>query len=737
MNRISLDQAVREIKLATEHAGEHIPRIRQGARAPAMTAAGAGEGGEPTASGPALGIQPRRESPRREHDPFFFIVGAGISVPSIPLASGIERMCREKAGRDGRAAGEDRGEGPRRPFSQRYSDAFNSAYPHAVARQRYLKELIDSKPITTANLRLAHLLLGRVLTRTVVTSNFDDMLARALALFGEQNVRVCDHPATGDRFNHASDDLRIVHVHGTYWSYDLCNLQHEVEARAQTSSETAMTMVGLLDGMLATCSPLVVGYSGWEGDVIMTALKRRLQPGRRLPYRLYWFCHEPRAAHDLPRWLLSHPDVSLVFHPDSRALRSAETLRRRRSDGYGESYLPAELVFERLMQEFAVEEPRLASDPFGFFADYLERSLFGAGGEAAGRDVYAMRRLIERIREAAGRTDEEPVLEPVRRAAREARYSDVIAEADRLAGRPRQRAQLLKGGLAGELVQLLFDAADASLTGSEEQSEAYRLVIALCEETGDEEALLHASVLQARNLVLRGETLAAREVFGVLSKRFGESEGPTARREMARAAALDRIAGIAGGAGPEATRDLALRVCSARTHLSARDTEILLVETGENLLESGGHAAALQIFQSVLAPPARSDGAPPPVLYPSLRASAEFGRIRALMGLNRRDELVAAMDAFLSRYGPSDVAVIKGMAAYVWSWRDDLGADDDFPPDDAPGQRESPRQPHGPAGPGFISFLGIREREAGEPDAGPGAEGPDGGGEAPARPEGE
>src|SRR4051794_25247554 len=87
--------------------------------------------------------------------PFFFLVGAGISSPSIPLAGAIRDQCEAKARTLGRGdePGSSAGDG------DEYSHWFTAAYPHRIMRQEFLRNLIKNAPITHANFRLADLLI--------------------------------------------------------------------------------------------------------------------------------------------------------------------------------------------------------------------------------------------------------------------------------------------------------------------------------------------------------------------------------------------------------------------------------------------------------------------------------------------------------------------------------------------------------------------------------------------------
>lgn len=245
--------------------------------------------------------------------PFFFVIGAGVSVPRVPLASEIIRQCREKCGAI---------EAPKsgNTVLDEYSHWLNEAFHAPEMRQDYFRELIQGKPIPTANFRLAHLLLGermkKPFTNLVVTTNFDNFLSRALSLFGKEHV-LCDSPNTAPRLDLSNPELlQIIHVHGTYQFYDIKNLSGEVEEAAALDDETIATMASLLDSLLRDKSPIVVGYGGWEGDVFMKSLKRRLRGGP-LPQPLYWCCYHRDSWRSLPEWLRKNSNVRFV-EPDPK-----------------------------------------------------------------------------------------------------------------------------------------------------------------------------------------------------------------------------------------------------------------------------------------------------------------------------------------------------------------------------------------------------------------------------------
>ena len=329
--------------------------------------------------------------------PFFFIVGAGISYPSIPLASEITAHCRTKAESRGFKIERSRDESS----LSEYSFWFDKAYPQPIDRQRYLRSLIEKKPITDANLRLAHILLARTVTNLVITPNFDDLLSRSLNIFGEQHV-VSDHPRTVDRIDLEGEDLQIVHVHGSYRFYDCRNLRDELETRARPSLTTTNTMAAFLDRALSFRSPIVVGYAGWESDVIMAALRRRLE-GNTLPYRLYWCCYREHLVQELPDWLIDHGDVRIVIAPALAPtivpLASSGKKEESTTDQNEIKRLPAHTVFEALSRAFELQPPALTSDPLGFFLKQLRHSI---NSDVGTRDaVYFLGDIVSQVEKAA------------------------------------------------------------------------------------------------------------------------------------------------------------------------------------------------------------------------------------------------------------------------------------------------------------------------------------------------
>jgi hypothetical protein len=310
-------------------------------------------------------VETRNRPTKPVANPFVFVAGAGISYPSVPLAGWITKECEKLA----RGKGVNVGPKSDSPID-RYSHWFEKAYPDPTARQEYIQRLVQAKPISPANFRLAHLLIEGF-TNLVITPNFDTFLSRALRIFGHDKFRVCDHPATTARITPELGQTQIVHVHGTFQFYDVVNLKGELENRAR------FTMARLLDDIFRDRVPIVIGYSGWDGDVITKALKRRLEKkDSPLPYTLYWFCHSTCPSLD---WLVSKSGVRFVA-PDEGATLSAEQ------------------ILDELIREMGCKEPELARRPVRFLAEQLRESVPKGKDQA---DPYSLRSVAARLHRAA------------------------------------------------------------------------------------------------------------------------------------------------------------------------------------------------------------------------------------------------------------------------------------------------------------------------------------------------
>jgi tetratricopeptide (TPR) repeat protein len=615
------------------------------------------------------------ENRSKDLSPFFFMVGAGISYPSVPLAMEIGSACKEVAHRYGRTA-DARSTSP----IDQYSHWFETAYAERYQRQEYLRGLIEGKPITHANFRLAHLLLETTVSNIVVTTNFDDFLTKALSLFGKPHI-VCDHPQTVDRINHNAPIVQIVHLHGSYWFYDCCNLRGELEDRAQQSPQTTLTMASLLNNVLWDRSPIVIGYSGWEGDVFTEALRRRLATSLRS--NAYWFCYRRTEVESLPDWLKYHSNISFVVPTKKSSFDSElDALKRERvseadqtslegievkgfsSKKDGEPVLPADTVFDRLIQAFDLKAPELTKDPLGFFAAYLDNSLPKDSASDSATDIYGIKRVIERMRRAKQRDDEESAkasakpsetqLDQVRDALRRAGYREAVEYA----------ATIELKDLSTKELDELADAMWAAAQGLSDNAELAIAAIDIVVTTRDRLAKQQISSSQSETgkvqvaiaLFNKGYKLEglnrseeAIEVYDDLVQRFGDEIGELLREYVAMALVNKGYQlGVLGRSEQEirAYDEVIKRYGEDAGGGLREQVAKALRNRGVTLERLGRSEEAFASFDEILD---RYDGDPAPALREQM-AKSLVNKGYTLGTLNRNEEALAIHDEVINRY---------------------------------------------------------------------------------------
>jgi tetratricopeptide (TPR) repeat protein len=557
-----------------------------------------------------------RAKARSEPPPFSFVVGAGLSYPPVLLASQIVEHCRQEA-RSWEPADEP---SAGTALLDVYSYWFGRAYPQAADRQSYLREMMEKAHISRANFRLAHLLLDGTVGQIVVTPNFDDLLSRALALFGLHPV-VCDHPQTVERIDIDRRDVQLVHVHGTYWFYDCANLKEELDRVSHSAPQESFTMSSLLDNIFRSRVPLVIGYAGWEGDVIMGALRRRI--AKPLPRDIYWFCYRLEEMDAIPTWLKNHQSVVAVV-PDDEQTTSINPAGR-------ESTLDATRVLDTLIRELQLAAPEITRNPLGFFAQQLRESLWIDDGATAD-DVYGIRALIERVERAQRlETALDPIhgddVEAMREAIRRSDYREAIRNARKIDLRS------LGWTLLQEIATSMFAAAQSfSLVDRDAKEDAvagYEITIdagnvALRRKADDALASTVAQALMARvGLMLMLERAGDGLVTAdELIRRFGDASDPLLRKTVVSTLHLKAI---------------------ALKSLERIDDEVAAYD---EVIRRFGGDSAVELRRAV--------------------ASALLGKGDVLDRLGRADEAMAAFDEVIRRVGDdSDVELRRAVLSAV------------------------------------------------------------------------
>jgi tetratricopeptide (TPR) repeat protein len=611
---------------------------------------------------------------------FVFIVGAGISNPPVPLAGEITAHCRDKA----RQYNPDVCEPSAGKAGGDYSHWFDRAYPQPQQKRQYLESLIKGRPLSPASLRLAHVLMTKQVADTVITPNFDDFISRALTLFGETNFSLCDHPRITDRIDSEEHDIKVVHVHGSYRIYDLANSEDELADRASSSSSTTLTMSSLLDRLFAYRGALVIGYSGWDGDVIMEALKRRLV-GQRLPYRLYFFCYRRSNRDELPDWIRNHQDVRFVVPPEEKlkAPESKVVVGANRSepdrvgpgaklvadpltgDRGGEPTLQAKDILDALIQRLKLDPPKLVTDPLVFF----EQQLRDAALPESEQDPYSFLSVADRIHAAsvllsAQGAEQQGVatsLESVRNAIRRSQYSEAVEIASTVelsVLRAKERDDLFR------TLMLVWSATRAPEDNLRVIEQLEKVHAELDQSAKERFGTDFARVLGDKGIALgqlnRGEEALA--VYDDLLRRFGDATESALREQVARALFNKGVTLGQLNRGEEALAvydDLLRRFGDATEPALREGVAKALFNKGFTLGQLSRNEDAVAVYDDVAR---RFGDATEPALREQV-AKALFNKGVTLGQLNRSEEELGVYDDLLRRFGDATEPALRERAA--------------------------------------------------------------------------
>lgn len=323
--------------------------------------------------------------------PYFFIVGAGISVPEIPTASKIVDICKEtvqaidpelfiKYDEKLRELANDN--------MKYYSAWIECAYPNRIDRSNLFKGLCSKAKISSANLMLAQILHSNEFANTVFTPNFDDSIKKALELMGTKNFFCAENSMDNLVISNQTKDIQIVHVHGTFAFYECANLEKEIDNVASQSS--AISSAQLLSSFLSNQAPIIVGYSGWENDVIMRCLKERLTYPTPLQY--IWICHSKQSYQNLPAWIKENDNVIFVV-PEAIKDTCSEPYNKLSWDSSSiNDSIDATMFFKRIIASFKLTPPLIFTDPYLYYSKKIHAIL------PENEDVLHLRHWAQRLK---------------------------------------------------------------------------------------------------------------------------------------------------------------------------------------------------------------------------------------------------------------------------------------------------------------------------------------------------
>lgn len=323
--------------------------------------------------------------------PYFFIVGAGISAPEIPIASEIIKKCKRKCKELDEISYiqfENETKVHENNPMKYYSEWIEFAYPNRIDRSNLFKGLNAKAKISSANLILAQILDSKKFANTVFTTNFDDSLKRALNLIGTKEFVSAENAMDNLVVNNHTKEIQIIHVHGTYKFYDCANLEDEITEVAGQSGTISSTR--LLNTFLIDQAPIIVGYSGWESDVIMKCLKERIS--YPTPLRYIWVCHSTKNYDSLPQWLKVSNNIIFVVPSGNDENCDNGDYIQEFTENINESLIDATKFFKRLVCEFKIPTSTVLSNPYQYFSKTISELL------PENEDVLHLRHWTQRLK---------------------------------------------------------------------------------------------------------------------------------------------------------------------------------------------------------------------------------------------------------------------------------------------------------------------------------------------------
>ena len=263
---------------------------------------------------------------RKNNQPMpIFFLGAGASATGrIPLASGIVDSILKNHSEN--------------PDVEILKDKTYSKLMDCLDtsdRDALLKGYIDKAKINVTHIYLAQL-MEKGYVDYVLTTNFDNLMIRALALFNEFPP-VHDMAILKDLTTTTFAEKSIIHLHGKYDGAWMLNTDEELDKVGET--------VPNIFNKIANKRPWVfIGYSG--DDPILDHIKKL----GRFDNGLYWVCYEDNNPIDKVKKFINKPNTN------------ASIIKGYDSDSF----------MMRLNSELKLPQPKIIDKPFSSLKDMLE-----------------------------------------------------------------------------------------------------------------------------------------------------------------------------------------------------------------------------------------------------------------------------------------------------------------------------------------------------------------------------
>jgi len=163
--------------------------------------------------------------------------------------------------------------------SNTYSYYFEKCYPDPIVRQEFLSNLVRDKKPSIGFMCLSALVEGKKVN-TVWTTNFDDLIEKAITALNFQSCKVVSPDNAGAVQNFRSDLPTVVKLHGDFRYDALQNTDAELQ-QLEENLHNYFLQAAMQRGLL------VVGYSGSDESVLQT-LEKALENPMAFPKGLVW-----------------------------------------------------------------------------------------------------------------------------------------------------------------------------------------------------------------------------------------------------------------------------------------------------------------------------------------------------------------------------------------------------------------------------------------------------------------
>lgn len=160
-----------------------------------------------------------------------------------------------------------------------YSALFQEMYPERRSRQRYIESKVEGAFPSWGYLYLASI-VSKGYFNVAFTTNFDDLVNDALAIYLRMNPVVCAADSEVMSISITSDRPKIIKLHGDYLFERLKNTVEELE-------QLDPNMERKFREFAKDCGVVVLGYGGRDRS-IMRVVEELLGDDEMFPLGVYW-----------------------------------------------------------------------------------------------------------------------------------------------------------------------------------------------------------------------------------------------------------------------------------------------------------------------------------------------------------------------------------------------------------------------------------------------------------------